>query len=761
MVGNHLPRHCGIATFTTDLTDAITAEASAVECFVVAMNDVGSRHAYPPRVRVEIAEGDAMAYHCAADELNASSVDVVSLQHEYGIFGPNAGSNVLELLRGLHMPVVTTLHTILASPTSTQRNVMDALIERSERLVVMSHDGSALLQRVHGVDADKIDVIPHGIPSVSTHEDPIPGLENRFVILTFGLLSPDKGIEDVIDALPEIVARHPRTVYVVLGATHPHVKQHHGETYRRSLEKQAERIGVRDNVIFENRFVEHHELVSYLAAADIYVTPYLKEEQSTSGTLAYAVGCGKAVISTPYRYAVEMLAEARGILVPCRDPQTIAREVIGLLDDPAKRSLLQERAALFGKAMSWPIVARTYLSTFDRAHRSAVARDAATLPPKPLAEPTIDLSHLRRLTDDTGVLQHATFSVPRRDEGYCTDDNARALLVMTLLEDEQHGYHDGARSLSSRYLAFLDHAWNPANGRFRNFMTYGRAWCEDQGSDDSHGRALWALGAVAGRSRDPGWSTHARCLFERGLTAVPRLTSPRAWAYALLGIDEYRARNEDDFVVETIGGQLAQKLVDCFHASSAPQWPWFEDRLTYCNARLPQALIRSACWLDSPEMQSVGVRALEWLVAQNSAPGGTFAPVGSDGFYIRGEARAAFDQQPVEAGSIVSACLDAARVTGDERWFAHARRAFDWFYGDNVLQKPLIDAVSGGCRDGIHAERLNENQGAESTLSFLMALLEMRAAANISWGVPLPTEKVTNARVGPIAPASHGFKVFH
>lgn len=292
MVGNHLPRHCGIATFTTDLTDAIAAEAPAIECFVVAMNDVGSRHAYPARVRVQVAEGDVMAYHLAADELNASSVDVVSLQHEYGIFGPNAGVNVLELLRGLRMPVVTTLHTILASPTSMQRSVMDALINQSERLVVMSHDGSTLLQRVHGVDAGKIDVIPHGIPNASVYQNTLSGLDDRFVILTFGLLSPDKGIEDVIDALPQIVKRHPRTVYVVLGATHPHVKQAHGETYRHALEKQAERLGVRDNVIFENRFVEHRELVEYLAAADIYITPYLKEEQSTSGTLAYAVGCG-------------------------------------------------------------------------------------------------------------------------------------------------------------------------------------------------------------------------------------------------------------------------------------------------------------------------------------------------------------------------------------------------------------------------------------------------------------------------------------
>lgn len=760
LVGNHLPRHCGIATFTTDLADAIALEAPTVECVVAAMNDAGARHDYPPRVRIQIAEGDATAFHRAADELNARSVDVVSLQHEYGIFGPNAGSHVLELLRRLRMPVVTTLHTILTAPTSTQRTVMDTVIRRSERLVVMSHDGSAVLQRVHGVAASKIDVIPHGIPKASSLGDrTIPGLEGQSIILTFGLLSPDKGIEDVIGALPEIVARHPRTVYVVLGATHPHVKQAHGEAYRRALEAQAERLGVRGNVVFENRFVEREELVGYLGAADIYVTPYLKEEQSTSGTLAYAVGCGKAVISTPYRYAVEMLAEGRGILVPWRSPGAIAREVIALFDDRKQRSVLQERAAAFGRAMSWPIVARTYLATFERAHRSAaVSDDAVTLAPRPI-HPAVDLSHVRRLTDDTGIIQHATFSVPCRGEGYCTDDNARALLVMTLLDDEQDEEHDRDRELSSRYLAFLDHAWNASNGRFRNFMTFERTWCEHEGSDDSHGRALWALGAVAGRSRDPGWSRCARGLFERGLPIVPRLTSPRAWAYTLLGIDEYRARNRDDCVVESIAGQLARKLLDCFHAASAPRWPWFEDRLTYCNARLPQALIRTASWLDSVEMRSVGIRALEWLVTQNSAQDGMFAPIGSDGFYVRGEARAAFDQQPVEAAAIVSACLDAARVTADERWSGHARRAFAWFSGDNVLQLPVIDTLTGGCRDGIHPDRMNENQGAESTLSFLMALLEMRAAAGVSWSLPSPN--VAKDRVERIAPASQGFKVFH
>ncbi|HEY6460640.1 MAG TPA: glycosyltransferase family 4 protein, partial [Polyangiaceae bacterium] len=410
MLGNHLPRRCGIATFTSDLSQAIASEAPELDCFVLAMNDPGVRHAYPPRVRFEIAEGDIVAYRRAADFLNVNAVDVLSIQHEYGIFGPKAGANVLELLRELRVPVVTTLHTIIAAPNAAQRGVMDALVELSERLVVMSSDGAALLHSVHGVDTARIDVIPHGIPSIPERRSKSRlGVEGRSVILTFGLLSPDKGIEHVIDAMPAVLERHPNTVYVVLGATHPHIKQQHGETYRHMLESRAQRLGVDANVIFHNRFVSHEELGEFLGAADIYVTPYLKEEQSTSGTLAYAVGCGKAVISTPYRYARELLADGRGLLVPWRDAGAIAREVIGLLDDPSKRAELQHRAAEFGRGMSWPIVARRYVDSFRKAHeahgerrRAFRAKALARRPPEP---PEINLAHVHVMTDDTGILQ--------------------------------------------------------------------------------------------------------------------------------------------------------------------------------------------------------------------------------------------------------------------------------------------------------------------------------------------------------------------
>jgi glycosyltransferase involved in cell wall biosynthesis len=753
MLGNHLPRHCGIATFTTDLSDAIEREMPELDCFVLAMNDVGVKHAYPPRVRFEIPEGDIAAYRRAADFLNVSAVDVLSVQHEYGIFGGKAGGHVLELLRDLRMPVVTTLHTILAEPNPVQRVVMDALVGLSERIVVMSSDGAALLHEVHGVDPGKIDVIPHGIPVAPDRrsKDKL-GVEGRSVILTFGLLSPDKGIEYVIDAMPAILAKHPNTVYIVLGATHPHVKQQHGEAYRLMLQTRAERLGVDANVIFHNRFVSHEELVEFLGAADLYVTPYLKEEQSTSGTLAYAVGCGKAVISTPYRYARELLADGRGILVPWRDSGAIGREVVALLDDPARRIELQQRASAFGRSMGWPIVARRYVASFEQACAAHAERQRAGLAAKTLAKrrpelPEIDLTHVRLMTDDTGMLQHATFDVPSYRDGYCIDDNARALLLMTHVEEAGTEVPSVLRALATRYLAFMSYAFDEKTGRFHNFLTYARAWHDEPGSDDSHGRALWALGAVVGRSSDPGRRGLSTRLFLAGLPAATRLTSPRAWAYALLGIDEYLRAFEGDSNVESIRADLTHKLMERFHHSSSVEWPWFEDRLTYCNARLPQALIVSASRMGDEEMAAVAERSLEWLVNQHVTSDGAFAPIGTNGFHVRGETRASFDQQPVEACAMVSACLDAHRITGYPRWLDQARRAFQWFLGQNPREAQVYDARTGGCRDGIHVDRLNENQGAESTLSFLTALAEMRAADRLAAKlVPVALSSLAKAR---------------
>lgn len=737
VLGNHLPRQCGIATFTTHLTDALSEAMPGIDAFVIAVNDGGKRHAYPPRVRFEITEGDLASYRRAADFLNVSRVDVLSVQHEYGIFGGKAGAHLLTLLRGLRMPIVTTLHTILSAPNAAQRAVIDELARLSDRLVVMSASGADLLRRVHGIAEDHIDLIPHGIPTVPKNPSSKGrlGVEGRTVILTFGLLSPDKGIEHVIDALPAVLAAHPETVYVILGATHPHVVERHGEAYRIMLEARAERLGVSDSVIFHNRFVSQEELTDFLAATDIYITPYLQPEQITSGTLAYAVGAGKAVISTPYVYARELLADGRGVLVPWRDAAAIAAQITALIGDDVAREAMCARAAAYGTSMTWPAVGRRYVESFAQARATPARRrpalQALALSNRPAGLPEIDLRHVRALTDDTGLLQHATFSIPRYDDGYCVDDNARALLLMTTIDDAGSDDPGLVRSLASRYLAFVNHAFDRTSGRFRNFFSYGRAWLEPHGSEDSHGRALWALGAVVGRANDPGRHSLAGDLFHAALPAVASFNSPRAWAYTILGIDEYLRAFGGDSSIEARQRELADQLLGLYRHTARPDWCWFEDSVTYCNARLPQALLVAGARVQDTAMTDAAIRTLAWLVALQSSPDGHFAAIGSNGFYQRGMVPAVFDQQPVEACATTSACLEAYRLTTDPVWAERGQHAFTWFLGQNHLHQWLYDTSTGGCCDGLHPDRLNRNQGAEATLSFLLALCDMRASERV------------------------------
>ena len=754
-IGNYLPRQCGIATFTTDLCEAVAAQYPETTCFALPVNDTDTGYAYPPRVRFELAESDAASYRRAADFLNGNNVDLVCLQHEYGIFGGPAGSHILALLRELRMPVVTTLHTVLREPNPNQRRVLEKLAQRSDRLVVMSQRGVGFLQEIYGVPADKVDLIPHGIPDVpfvdpNFHKDRF-GVEGKLVMLTFGLLAPNKGIEYVIEALPSILARYPQVVYIVLGVIHPHIKRREGEFYRLQLERLARTLGVESNLLFYDRFVSLEELIEFIGAADIYVTPYLNPAQITSGTLAYTVGAGKAVISTPYWYAEELLADGRGLLVPFADAPAIARRVVEMVDNESERHAIRKRAYMLGREMIWPKVAGRYMASFARAHedRNQYPRPVfagltweksppelpllnQTLEKRPPELPLVNLNHLRRLTDDTGLIQHACFTVPNYGEGYATDDNARALIVAVCLEEQGKDTSGVAFDLASRYLAFLRHAFNSQTGRFRNFLSYDRRWLEAQGSDDCHGRSLLGLGTVIGRSNHPGLRGVAGQLVELSLPAIAALTSPRAWSFILLAIHEYLKRFAGDRTASNLREVLAERLLECYRSHSSSDWPWFEDRLTYCNATLPHALLVCGQAMARDDMMETSLRALEWLADLQMTAHGHFVPIGSNGFYQRSGVRARFDQQPVEAQAMVSACLAAQVGTGESSWGRRAYLAFDWFLGRNDLHLSLYDPATGGCRDGLHSDRLNQNEGAESTLAFLLALLEIRVAETLT-----------------------------
>ncbi len=737
-LGNYLPRLCGIATFTHDLCNAVSDAIPTALCYAGAINDRAEGYEYPSRVRFELQEKDLDSYRRAADFLNFDNADLLCVQHEFGIYGGPAGSHLLALLKEVRMPVVTTLHTILHEPNVAQRKVMEELASRSDRLVVMAQKGVDILRDTYAIPDNKIDLIPHGIPDIPFADSHLSkaqfGVEGRSVLLTFGLLGPGKGVEHVIEALPEIVRRHPDVVYLVLGATHPHLVAKEGERYRLSLERLAEERGVKEHVIFYNRFVSIEDLAEFIGATDIYLTPYLDEAQITSGTLAYVFGAGKAVVSTPYWHAQEMLAEGRGILVPFNDASAIARSVCEYLDFPERMKETRLEAYRLGREMIWPAVAKRYIESFqhaqiDRKESPRRAFAGWTLDSRPYDLPLLRLDHIERMTDSTGIFQHAIFTVPDYHHGYCIDDNARAFLLCNLLE-ELGGKPPGEDlgGLTSTYLAFLAAALHPDTGRFRNFMSHGRLWLEDAGSEDSHGRALWALGTGAARSRDKGQRKLSAILFDKGLPVVEGFTSPRAWAFTLLGIHEYLQVFPDSASASGARTTLASKLLTLWNACADADWPWFEPIVAYDNARLCQALIISGRSTPFPEALAIGLKSLRWLTSIQKTQAGHFRPIGSDGFYVRDGARADFDQQPLEAQAMVSACLEAQRVTGDAEWTLEARRAFEWFLGRNDLGLPLYDASTGGCHDGLHSDSVNGNEGAESSLAFHLALAEMNYA---------------------------------
>ncbi|MGA2848422.1 MAG: glycosyltransferase family 4 protein [Terracidiphilus sp.] len=744
-VGNYLPRQCGIATFTTDLCNAVAAEFGSERLFAIPVNDPESAYDYPRQVRLELGQEDLGSYERAAEFLNFNGNDLVCIQHEYGIYGGVAGQYILTLLRKLKMPVVTTLHTVLREPDEDQRMVLQEVARLSDRVIVMSEQAAQFLVEIYGVPTEKIDVIPHGVPDFqfmdpNFFKDQF-GTEGKSVLLTFGLLSPNKGIENVIRALPGILAKHPNVVYIVSGVTHPHIRRRDGEKYREELLALADELGVSSNLILVNRFVSAEELVEHVGAADIYITPYRQEAQIVSGTLAIALGAGKAIISTPYWHAKELLADKRGVIVPFEDPAAIAEAVLRLLDNDGERHAMRKRAYLHSRETIWPKAAQKYMASFQRArfertlrpraaHKDDITMDASDY------LPALNTDHILRMTDDTGMLQHAIFSVPNSSEGYTTDDNARALIVSTLLDEAPaNGAGQLFANLSHRYLAFMWLAFNHNTGRFRNFLSYDRRWLEDCGSDDSHGRALWSIGTVLGHSRNAGLRGAAGRLFEAAVPATLRFTSPRAWAYCILGLQAYLDWFPGDRVIQGARNALANRLLDIYERTHTSSWRWFEKSLSYGNARLSQALILAGWRSDNQRMIEAGMDSLKWLVAeQHRDDAEIFVPIGSNGFFVEGSEKARFDQQPVEACATISACLEVYRLTEEGLWFEEAQRVFRWFLGKNDLQVPLYDTETGGCRDGLHPDRINENQGAESTLSFLMALLEMHEA------------KVTNAR---------------
>lgn len=740
------PRKCGIATFTSDLIDSTALAAKGeFESLVVAMRSEDNKYDDP--VKFEIRQNVKSDYICAADYINFSHVDIVSVQHEFGLFGGEAGSYLSLLLNRLKAPVITTLHTVLDDPNPSYYKSLVDICKASYRVITMNERGVSMLRDTYNIPPRKIKLIAHGIPDLpfvdSNYYKHKFGLEDRRTILTFGLLSKNKGIEVMLKAMPAIVKVEPSVIYIILGMTHPSVLKHEGESYRFGLQQMVKDLNLQEHVIFHNRFVDDKELHNFLCAADIYVTPYLNEKQLTSGTLSFAVGTGKAVVSTPYWAATELLADGRGKLVQFGDSQHIAREIIEILQNDTLYYSLRRRAYEYGRSRTWPKIGQIYWKLFGSKRKplqisSKTKLSAAeTISSIEVPEPSLD--HMEKLTDDTGLYQHAKFTIPNREFGYCTDDNARAVIAMTRYY-AQYPEPEALRLLDT-YLSFIIHSQS-SDGSIKNFMNFDRTWLANEPAHDAFGRVLWAFGTMMAKPPTPQYLSIAKDCFDKSVELVQRQL-PRGMAYSILGMSDYLKQFPGAIDIKRQLELAADGLVRQYEESHYPDWQWFEEAMTYDNAVLPHALYVAGLTLDNKRCREVADITCKFLL-ENTFNGTYFSFIGCKGWYERGETKATFDQQPIEAAGTVMMLRAAYEATKNQRFLTLQRKAFDWFLGQNDLHVPLYDFSTKGCNDGLTPDGVNTNQGAESTLSLFLSLLAMVESYAVvdktktSKGAPLP-----------------------
>lgn len=744
-ISTSLPNECGIATFNANLALAINQHSTvAKDSFVIALSDSEelTTYRYPDNVRFIIRKNNQKDYLRAADYINTSEADICIVEHEFGIYGGESGLYLLTLLARVNKPVVTILHTVLRQPNYIQQTLIQQIARRSSQMVVMSQKAIGFLTSIYHVPKEKIKYIEHGVPDLEpAANNPVKNtlhFKDKKVLLTFGLISRGKGLETVIEALPAIIEHHPDVVYVVLGNTHPGVVKSAGEEYRDSLKRLARKLRVEDHLIFVNKFVDERELHHYLSAADIYITPYLNEAQITSGALSYAVGAGAAVISTPYWHAQELLAHHRGLLFDFKNSGQLAALVNDLLEHPEKRNELKYNAYQYGLSLRWPAIGKIYVEVL----RKAVSAWEKTLPEnKSIIDvdsiPTFDLSHVKRLTDDTGIVQHAKYGIPNLKEGYCLDDNSRAL-IMSLMAFEQYKSKE-ALDLLPIYLSYI-HYMQREDGNFRNFLSFNRMYLDEVGSEDSFGRTVWALGYLINQAPNNSYREFAYELFVKSVPHFARLQFLRGKANTMIGMHHYLKAHPHDHRVADELDRLAMSLVHAYTANREENWHWFEEKMTYDNALLPLALLCHYEISEDPQSLSIALEALDFLTGQ-TLRSGYLNPVGNEGWLEKGSPMALYDQQAIETMAMVLVYFKAYEVTKEEKYLRDMYQSYQWFLGENSLNLPLYDHETKGCADGLETGGVNRNQGAESTLAYLIAHLVIFKALETEYRY-LPSNKL-------------------
>jgi len=741
-ISTYPPRECGIATFNHNLMTAISANfpergTLAQGGFVVALNDSESfqEYEYPEEVKYVIRQNHQKDYIRAANYINTSNADVCILEHEFGIYGGESGIYILPLLNRLEKPLVSILHTVLKDPSYVQRIIIREIAEQSAKIIVMSQRAVGFLTAYYDIPVEKIQIIEHGVPDVDAPEDnPVKNInpfKNHRVLLTFGLISRNKGLETVVRALPKVVEKHPDVMYVVLGNTHPGVLKNSGEEYRDHLKTLAAQLNVSAHLAFINKFVPEDELVNYLSAADIYVTPYLNEAQITSGTLSYAVGAGAAVVSTPYWHATELLAENRGRLFDFKNADALADILNELLDQERLLHELKENAYNYGLHLRWPVIGADFIKVALEARSTHYFSEKLLKNSivDPEIMPKFNLTHILRLTDDTGIVQHAKYGIPNLKEGYCLDDNARAL-IMALMAYQRNKSKE-AFELLPIYLSFI-HYMQTEDGNFRNFLSFNRQYLDEVGSEDSFGRTIWALGYLIGCAASNSYREFATELFHRSFSHFKSLKHLRGMANTIIGISLYLkvVPGDEGMLNELI--RLTQPLVDAYEENQSEDWQWFEEKMTYDNAILPLALLHSCEITGNEQAKMVALKTMAFLDDLTLSKG-YLSPVGNDGWYYKGGHFPTFDQQAIETMAMVLMHFQAYEILREPQYIEKMFLSYRWFLGENTLRAPLYDHETKGCCDGLLPTGINRNQGAESTLAYLISHLTVLKAFELEY----------------------------